>query len=161
MPEYISYGSLLLNAGAVLCFLKFSEKISSARKSVDSATSMFQSLKEQRDLALEANARLLKEVEKERGLLLKEIEKERGLSTLHISKNEEFEAQSKKAWEMYRSAGLAASNAQAWLMRELERTVLLLNKYRSEKGEQPIQVNDKLKELVANFKRDLSGDSHG
>jgi ferric-dicitrate binding protein FerR (iron transport regulator) len=149
MPEYISYGSLLLNAGAVLCFLKFSEKISSARKSVDNATSMFQSLKEQRDQALEANARLLKEVEKERGL-----------STLHISKNEEFEAQSKKAWEMYRSAGLAASNAQAWLMRELERTVLLLNKYRSEKGEQPIQVNDKLKELVANFKREV-GDTHG
>lgn len=150
MPEYISYGSLLLNVGAVLCFFKFSGNVSSARKSVDNATSMFQSLKEQRDQALEANVRLLKE-----------IEKERGLSTLHISKNEEFEAQSKKAWEMYRSAGLAASNAQAWLMRELERTVLLLNKYRSEKGEQPIQVNDKLKELVANFKRDLSGDSHG
>jgi hypothetical protein len=74
------------------------------------------------------------------------------LADTHIAKNADFEQQSKNAWEMYRQAGLQAGHAQVWLMRELERSIALVNKYRLANGEEPLKVNDKLVEMLQQFK---------
>lgn len=105
----------------------------------------------------DAHLKLIEEISSEKGRsekLAAALEKAEKLADLHTSKNADFERQSREAWEMYRKAGLAAGSAQSWLLRELERSVALINKYRAEKGEQPIEVNAKLKDLLANFKKE-------
>jgi hypothetical protein len=113
-----------------------------------------------KDLVIEiqdTHFKLLEEINSEKDKskkLAADLERAEKLATLHMSKNAEFEKQSREAWDMYKKAGLSAGSAQSWLLRELERAVALINKYRTEKGESPIEVNAKLKELLSNFKKE-------
>lgn len=85
-----------------------------------------------------------------------DAKKQRGLADLHISKNEQFDKQARDAWQRLREYGLRAGNAQAWLFRELENAVRLVNKYKSEKGEKLVEVNPQLVSMIADMKRELT-----
>ena len=81
--------------------------------------------------------------------------KYKGLADLHISKNAQFEAQARDAWQRLTEYGLRAGNAQAWLFRELENAVRIVNKYKQEKGEKPVEVNPQLVAMLSDIKRDI------
>lgn len=72
----------------------------------------------------------------------------------HREMNEEFERQRQQAWTRYHAAGIAAGNAQAMLLRQLEEAVRQLNVYRKADGKEPIEVNTALKGVVDEFKRE-------
>lgn len=85
-----------------------------------------------------------------------EEKKQRRLAELHISKNSQFDEQARTTWKMHQDFAIRAGHAQAWLFRELENAVLLINKLRSEKNLPAIEVNPKLVELVSEMKREPS-----
>jgi len=76
------------------------------------------------------------------------------LLMVHIAQNEAFEQQRNTAWELYRAAGSKASAAQTMMLREINRLVLMLNKYRSEKGEQDLSIAPGLVKAVETFKEE-------
>lgn len=104
---------------------------------------------------LEEMSNLCASLTDERDQARREAEKQRGWAELHISKNSAFDAQARKAWEVYKEHGLAAGNAQAWLFRELENAVRMINRYRAKNGEPEITVNPKLVEMLSEIKRDI------
>lgn len=85
-----------------------------------------------------------------------EEKKQRRLAELHISKNSQFDEQARTTWQMHQDFAIRAGHAQAWLFRELENAVRLINKLRSEKNLPAIEVNPKLVELVSEMKREPS-----
>lgn len=83
-----------------------------------------------------------------------EKERYQRLAETHIRLNETFEQQSKDAWNRYRVAGLAAGNAQAWLLRELNRVVRKLNQLEKEKQLLPTNIDANLAPLIEEFKQE-------
>lgn len=73
---------------------------------------------------------------------------------IHREMNEEFERERQQAWARYHAAAIAAGNAQAMLLRQLEEAVRQLNVYRKADDKEPIEVNTTLKGVVAEFKRE-------
>lgn len=94
------------------------------------------------------------------GLLLqvkdfrKRAEKAEGLAKVHMEANANFEKQRNDAWARYHAAGLGAGNAQAMLLGSLEGAVRELNRYRQEAGLEQVEVNQGLRDIVADFKRE-------
>jgi uncharacterized protein YkwD len=84
----------------------------------------------------------------------KRAEKAEALVKVPLEANASFEKQRDDAWARYHAAGIGAGNAQAMLLRSLEGAVRELNKYREKDGLEPVQVNDGLREIVAEFKRE-------
>ena len=70
---------------------------------------------------------------------------------LHLEKNQEFEKQRNRVWDIYRLAGLQAGTAQGMLMRELQLALRKLNVYKKKLGEEPEAVSRELQEVVDNF----------
>lgn len=83
-----------------------------------------------------------------------EEKKQRGLAELHLSKNAQFDEQTRRVWQIHRDYGLRAGNAQAWLFRELENAVRMINKYRAKENLNPIEVNPKLVNFLSEIKRE-------
>lgn len=71
-----------------------------------------------------------------------------------LSANENFQASREEAWALYRRSAITAGNAQAWLFRELQNSYGLLNRYRQEKGEAPLQVPADLESAIVQFRKD-------
>lgn len=90
--------------------------------------------------------------------LVKEFEKRaesaEHLAKVHLEANASFERQRDEAWARYHAAGIGASNAQAMLLKSLEGAVRELNKYRTDAGLEPVQVNEGLRDIVTEFKRE-------
>lgn len=83
-----------------------------------------------------------------------EEQKQRKLAGLHIEKNAQFEEQARKAWQVHQDYGLRAGNAQAWLFRELENAVRLINVYRTKENLKPVEVNPQLVGFLSDIKRE-------
>lgn len=115
-----------------------------------------QSLTDALDLQLASMATQCGELQDKLTSALADAEKQRGLAKLHMDSNEMFDKQSQDAWKRLKEYGLRAGNAQAWLFRELENAVRLINKYKSEKGEKLVEVNPQLISMLAEVKRELS-----
>jgi hypothetical protein len=56
-----------------------------------------------------------------------------------------------RAMALYRKFGLQTSVAQQWLLRDLQRALAVANAYRKDKGEKPLELNPKLKEIVEDY----------
>lgn len=84
-----------------------------------------------------------------------EEKKQRGFAELHMSKNAQFDEQARSVWKIYREYALHAGNAQAWLFRELENAVRMVNKHRVKENLKPIEVNPKLVSFLSEIKREL------
>lgn len=81
-------------------------------------------------------------------------EKAEHLAKVHIEANASFEKQRDDAWKRYHAAGISAGNGQAMLLRSLEGAVMELNKYREADGLDPVKVNEGLRDIVSEFKRE-------
>lgn len=68
-----------------------------------------------------------------------------------MSSNADFQSSRDQAWDLYRRSSLGAGNAQAWLFRELQKTMGVLNQYRLKSGESPLKVPADLEDAVATF----------
>ena len=77
----------------------------------------------------------------------------RELVALHMDKNLEFERQRNQVWDMYRTAGVQAGNAQQLLMRELQEALRVLNHYRAKAGETPIEAPKMLHSVMEDFNK--------
>lgn len=104
----------------------------------------------EKERALRENDREEQHLQKHRDREL-ELRRYKRLAKTHLEQNEKFEKQRNQIWNMYRRSGVQAGRAQEWLLRELQNHVLLLNKYRAEKGEKPLEVDANLKDLVEDF----------
>lgn len=104
--------------------------------------------------AVEDYSKLVVKLREESEQLRAELERVSRLEKTHREMNETFAQQSKQAWDRYHAAGLGAGNAQAMLLRQLEAAVRQLNEYRRKEGREPIQVNEGLRNIVQEFKRD-------
>ena len=80
--------------------------------------------------------------------------KSEGLLKVHREANERFEKQRDEAWARYHAAAIGAGSAQAMLLRSLDNAIRELNRYRAKEGKEPVTVNEGLKGIVHEFKRE-------
>lgn len=144
--------------GAISTYLFLRWKYS---KQVSEALVASRSLTEVMDAQVQALSTRCGQLEDERDRAIygenkarEEEQKQRKLAELHISKNAQFDEQARKAWQVHQEYGLRAGNAQAWLFRELENAVRLINKYRAKENLKPVEVNPQLVGFLSEIKRE-------
>lgn len=112
-------------------------------------------LTEALDLQIATMATRCGELEDQLAQCRAEEKKQRGFAELHMSKNAQFDEQTRRVWQIHRDYALRAGNAQAWLFRELENAVRMINKHRAKDKLKPIEVNPKLVNFLSEIKREL------
>jgi hypothetical protein len=137
--------------GTVGTFLVLYRKQS---RQVTEALIASRNLTEALDAQLVALSTRCGQLEDERDRALEAEKKQRGLAELHIEKNTQFDQQARKAWQIHQEYGLRAGNAQAWLFRELENAVRLINSYRVKENLKPVEVNPQLVSFISEIKRE-------
>ena len=100
----------------------------------------------------ESDQKVITAHESLRGALETDLEEVARQLKIHREQNETFEMQRNTAWGLYRNSGLQAGNAQALMMREIERLTALLNASLKAQGKDPVESNRMLQELAAEFK---------
>lgn len=129
------------------------------RKGVTGALDASRKLVEALDLQIAAMSTRCGELEDQLAQSRAEEKKQRGLAELHLSKNAQFDEQTKRVWQLHRDFGLRAGHAQAWLFRELENAVRIINKYRAKESLSPVEVNPKLVSFLSEVRRELPEES--
>lgn len=151
----LSVGMLIGSLGTYLVLQrKYSKQVSEALTASRSLTEVMDAqvqalstrcgqLEDERDRAIESEQKAREEEQKQRKL-----------AELHLSKNTQFDEQARKAWQVHQDYGLRAGNAQAWLFRELENAVKVINQYRSKENKKMVEVNPQLVSFLSEVRRE-------
>lgn len=83
--------------------------------------------------------------------ITKEAVRFKRLAETHMRCTGDFETERNDAWRLYEKASSMGGNAQAWLMRELNRSHIELNKYRVSEGKTEKKVPEELQALIGSY----------
>lgn len=137
--------SLLFFVGTIYALRKWDAGKNAVRQ--DDTEAKMSSLTEQLD---ESRASLA-----DATALLKVVEKQRDFAI--GAKNEQFTViedacKERDTWQnLYRQSSLTNQHAQDWLMRELERVLVVANRYALDLKQPPVRVDQALADLVEEF----------
>lgn len=99
-------------------------------------------------------AKTLQKLLSDRVSLLEELRSTTLKLEAALSANGDFEQSRNVAWDLYRRSSIGAGNAQAMLLRKLQESLGLLNKYRRESGESELKVPAEITDIVRDFKEE-------
>ena len=136
--------------GYRLCSHLYAMEVRRIAREKDAAVQTAMEIADERDAALQTK----RVTEEQSKVIAEELTKATRKLEAALSANYNFEKSRDEAWDLYRRSSLGAGNAQSMLFKEIQKLTHAVNKYRADKGQDPLQVPEDLQQMISDFSQE-------